>query len=159
MAARNLYREADLRQAGFLYRHHYPYGPDVCVYCGDPASTMDHVTPIVAVAAMQNSIDVREHFRHGLYIVPCCRDCNNRIGSYLARSITEKREEIKRRLRRKHARLLGGYEWEPEELDELGHSLRSSIQGSEAKRRRIRAGLAFPQPWEATLLRRTHGCR
>jgi hypothetical protein len=91
--------------------------------------------------------------RHGLLIVPTCRDCNVRLGGFIAYSIGEKREELKRRLRKKHRRLLGEYDWQPEELDELGYSLRTYIEEQERRRGWIMSRLHFPEPWEATLLR------
>lgn len=138
-------RKGDLLQAGGLYRYHAPYGPDICVYCGDPAGTLDHVTPLVAVAALMGTVDVRRHYPDGLCLVPSCADCNCRLSSFLARSIDEKREELKRRLRRKHAQLLNSRDWQPEELEELGHSLRALITQQERKRAWLIRRLAFPK--------------
>ena len=147
-------RGYDLKRVAHLYRHVEPYGPDVCVYCGDPANTTDHVTPVSYVAGLLDVIDHYSHkLRHGLYTVPCCRDCNVRLGRFVGFSITEKRAELKRRLRIKHRRLLGRYDWQPEEIAELGYSLRTYMRRQENERSGVIARLEFPRPWEATLLR------
>ncbi len=151
-------RGYDLQRVAHLYQHAGPYGLDVCVYCGDPANTIDHVCPVWHVARLFDHIADHAHrLRHGLLTVPSCRDCNSRLGGFIAYCVSEKREELKRRLRRKYQHLLGEYDWQPEELAELGHSLRSYIQGQETKRDWIMSRLHFPRPWEARLLRARYG--
>lgn len=147
-------RKHDLQRVAHLYRHSEPYGPDVCVYCGETATSIDHVTPIWHVARL---LDIIEHhrlrLRHGLYTVPSCRDCNSRLGGFIAFSITEKRAELKRRLRTKHQRLLQSYDWHPEEISEHGPTLRGFLQRQEGARNVLLDRLAFPRAWEATSLR------
>ena len=147
-------RACDLQRVAHLYRHTEPYGPDVCVYCGDPANTIDHVCPVWHVTRLFDDLADHLHsLRHGLLTVPCCRDCNGALGGFIAYCISEKRDELKRRLRRKYQRLLGEYDWQPEELEELGYSLRGYIEGQETKRDWIMSRLQFPRPWEVKLLR------
>ena len=155
-----LQRQYDLKRVNHLYSDHMPYGPDVCVYCGDPANSIDHVAPISYVASLQHDWERhRLKLRHSLYRVPACKDCNTRLSAFVGTCITEKRAELKRRLRRRYARLLGEYDWHDDDLAELGYTLSTTIKSQERLRERILARLSFPAPWEATMLRNSSGYR
>lgn len=147
-------RQSDLKLANHFYDWHAPYGDTVCVYCGEYATSQDHVAPISYVAALGDAMEhMRPMLRHSLLIVPACRDCNNRLASYVGRSLTEKRAELKRRLRRKYRRLLESYDWQDEEIAELGRNLQSWIRNQEARRIVILRRLSFPERGSGRLLR------
>lgn len=147
-------RAHDIARVGHLYRYVEPYGPDVCVYCGDPATSIDHVTNVSHVVTL---LDTMEHFkdklRHGLVTVPCCSDCNMRLANFVAYNITSKREELKKRLRKKYQKVLGAYDWQPEEIAEHGPSLQVYLANYETKRDWIWARIQFPRRWESLMLR------
>lgn len=145
-------RRSAEKLAHHLYAYEAPYGADVCVYCGDPATTEDHAPPLSYAASM---VDIwrAQGQRPRLRLFPCCRDCNSRLANFPSASLTERRAELKARLRDKHFRLLGEYDWSKDELDELGPNLRSYIEGLEAKRQWVEDRLKFPRPWEARMLR------
>lgn len=145
-------RRSAEKLAHHLYEHEDPYGHDVCVYCGDTATTRDHVPPISQAATMVD-LWAAQGRRPQLRLLPACRDCNSRLRGFLSADIAERRAELKRRLKAKHWRLLGNYDWSDEELSELGRNLRSAIEYMEAKRRWLMDRLSFPRPWEAQLLR------
>jgi hypothetical protein len=109
------------------YRHEYPCGPDVCVYCGDPATTDDHVLPISYLARLGDPDLDHPAIRPGLIVVPACWPCNALLKDHVATTVEQKRAELKARLRRKYKRLLGTTEWGQDELDELGPALRRWI--------------------------------
>lgn len=147
-------RIARLKLVGGLYRYHAPYGDDVCVYCGEYATTHDHVTPTGYVASLHDDIDtLRRKLGNGLITVPACKDCNTRLGTFIGHSVSHKREELKRRLRRKFSRLLGSYDWSDKEVEGLGRSLQSFVLAQESKRRLVERRLSFPSRMEATVLR------
>jgi hypothetical protein len=106
------------------------------------------------VASLGDLLDMHmSRLRHGLLVVPACSDCNSRLAGYVAFSVTAKRSELKARLRRRWRRLLDSYDWQEEELDPLGRTLRRHIEAAEAARMAIFARLAFPRAGEAALLR------
>jgi len=147
-------RRCDLQRIGHLYRREAPYGVDVCTYCGDPATTLDHVMPISRLAAAGDMLaTVIQKYPHALVIVPACRDCNCRLGGVVCRSISEKREILKKKLRIKHKRLLGSYDWDDEELSQLGHSLRTYIKAQEIKREWVLQRLRFPTEYDKMMRR------
>lgn len=48
-----------------------------CTYCGEPASSVDHVICIASQTVKRKSCAKTSHGP----ITPACRDCNNRLGS------------------------------------------------------------------------------
>jgi hypothetical protein len=118
---RSTQRRDDLKRVAHLYDWVEPYGPDVCVYCGDLAFSRDHVTPVWYVASLGDLLELHmPRLRHGLLVVPACRDCNKRLESYVAFCVTDKRVELKKRLRRRWRRLLESYDWQAGDLAEMG---------------------------------------
>lgn len=63
-----------------------------CIYCGDPATSKDHV-----LALSKFTLDYPE----GLYIVPCCIQCNNLAGGRLFKNVTEKQAFIREAIRKR----------------------------------------------------------
>lgn len=101
-------RRLDLKLAGYRYRYEAPYGEDVCVYCGDPATTVDHVPPLSRAAALADIMgDIR---KIDFVMYPACRDCNLRLATFAETALTKRRAELRCRLRKKYRRLLGQYD-------------------------------------------------
>lgn len=105
----------------------------VCVYCGVPATTQDHFLPLSVMSALADIVD---HV-HGRFVVPSCGQCNSIAGSTPFRSVGAKRRYIQGRLKWKYRKLLSSPRWDPEEIAELGYSLRTVIEGAEIKRQWI----------------------
>jgi hypothetical protein len=122
---------------GKHYRHEYPCGPNVCAYCGDPATESDHVVPISHLARLAAPRLDHPDLKRGLVVVPACRPCNVMLRSFVAFSVDAKRDELKRRLRSKYRRLLGAVEWDQDELDELGPSLRGWVAALDDRARHL----------------------
>jgi len=96
---------------------------NLCVYCGEPADTRDHVPPLSRVSDYE-SLGLRTE----IYLkVPCCQECNTLAGNELQDSITERVEFIKGRIARKYLYRASLVEWDEDELDELGPVLRSKV--------------------------------
>jgi len=64
-----------------------------CVYCGEPATTKDHILALSKFTLV---------YPEGLYIVPCCFQCNAFAGGRLFHNIREKQEFIKARIRKRY---------------------------------------------------------
>ena len=111
------------------------YAPGQCIYCGQPSGTRDHLLPRAWTGETQ---------RRFVVTVPACGECNTLLGSTLTWSITERRAIAHARLRRKKAAVLRTLDFTPEELQEFGHTLRSTIVRGMAEKRRVLARLSFP---------------
>lgn len=112
------------------------YPPGVCVYCGISAETRDHLLPRTWTG---------ESVRRNVLTVPACRQCNTAINDRYAPSITARRKLSHDYIARKNARLLRMPEWSPDEVAELGDSLRSTVERGVFNRRLTRARLAWPE--------------
>lgn len=146
-------RRYDLKRFHHLYRHEYPFGGEVCAYCGDPATSEDHVVPLSYLGRLGTDFERRLPFlRQGLIIVPACHACNAMLGTFVATSVAARRRELARRLRRKYRRLLGAVEWSEEELSGLGPSLRIYFTALDARSRALWERYIFARA-DATVMR------
>jgi len=95
-----------------------------CIYCGDLAESDDHV-PSLADAYTYGADALIDSGRD-LRVYPACLDCNSRLQGNTGLDILTRQEVILRRLQR----LLGQFkaDWDEDELDELGPSLRSAVE-------------------------------
>lgn len=105
--------------------------PYECVYCGEPAEHIDHVLP-VRYSNWRDGLTPEE--RAQLVTVPSCAECNQLAGSRAFRSLIEKRDYIRDRIRRRYAKVLNGPVWTADETAELGDGLRSYVEGKQARR-------------------------
>ena len=85
-----------------------------CVYCGDPATDVEHVVPRAS----------------GLptWTVPACGDCNSRAGDFVFPTFAAKQEWIRERIRRDYRAVLRTPAWTQAEIDGMGHGLRAAIR-------------------------------
>lgn len=115
---------------------HIAYPPGVCVYCGFPAGTKDHLVPRTWTG------DTR---RSAVAVVPACGECNSRIGTDGSASITERRAIAHAGIRKAKRAVLSAPEWSAEELAELGPSLRQHVEAKQATRRATLARFMWPE--------------
>jgi len=90
-----------------------------CVYCGDPSTQKEHVLPQSKTWMFQGD--------YVSWILPTCQECNNIAGGNLFKTFGDKTKYIHIHLRKKY-RIALNCDWTPEELDELGPSLRETIE-------------------------------
>jgi hypothetical protein len=114
-------------------RIEYPAG--VCVYCGLPGYTKDHLLPVTVTG---------EAVRKFVAVVPACGECNSAIGDRVGHRVTERREEAHAHIRRKYRKTLAAPPWTKTELRSLGRNLRTHIERSESKRQVALDRLAWP---------------
>lgn len=114
-------RASNIRLAG-AYRR-IAENSHTCGYCGMPADTLDHFTP-VSVGAVLTALGIK--FKR--YLIPACRECNILAGSKLFKTIGQKRHYIKQRLRQRYKKQLNCPNWTQDELEDLGWNLRSMIE-------------------------------
>lgn len=112
----------------------YPAG--VCVYCGNPAGSRDHLLPKnITGLALRGSVPV----------VPACGNCNSRINDYPSASVAERRRKAQVSIERSNRRLLLSPHKTNRDLMELGPTLRSVAIRNNHKRESIRLRLAWPE--------------
>lgn len=98
----------------------------LCVYCGLPADTRDHVPPISRVSDYESlGLNVEIYIK-----VPACSECNTLLGDSIQNSFMERAEELKNKLSRKFSRQLANIDWEEDEINDLGPNLRSYVKSS-----------------------------
>jgi len=104
-----------------------------CVYCGIPADTIDHVVPRhLLIRAGAIGLDLSKLFLIRDWELPACRECNSAIGGQVFRTLKERRECVRRHIRRKYRNVLRIPEWTDDEIAQMGPLMQ----------REIRAGLA-----------------
>ncbi len=110
-----------------------------CVYCGMPASSIDHIPPR-HMRRQFSAIDLSAvHERE----VPACLECNSALGARPLLTITERRDYVKAWLRRRYTKYLKIPNWTDAELLELGENLRRMIQRNIAVRDDVRNRIAW----------------
>ena len=121
-----------------------------CYYCGDPATTIDHVVPQSLLRRLEALGDplvtASLVSRSRIMEVDCCRDCNCRLGNRYHATIGERREALKALLRKKHYRLLSGPLWTASEIYELGPGLQTYVRAMATKRAWIASRIAYVGP-------------
>ena len=111
------------------------YPAYLCIYCGLPGGTKDHLLPrhFTGLAA-----------RRYVITVPACGACNSTLSDTLTSTITERRELVHLRLRKRHRKTLSQPDWTPAELRQLGHSLRTYVKNARSKKEVLLDRLAWP---------------
>jgi 5-methylcytosine-specific restriction endonuclease McrA len=116
-----------------------------CVYCGGPHQAWDHVMPASLTAGVEFwRPGVRQSYRQGLNLVPCCHECNSLAGDSPFISITAKRKYIKRLLAKRYSKHSQTVIWDREELIGLGRTLKTHIIRGQQKCAVIEARLSWP---------------
>lgn len=108
----------------------------VCIYCGRPGYTKDHLLPRNWTGESQ---------RHYVVTVPACGTCNSLLRDTLTWSITERRALAHERIRRHYRKVFRVVHRTPEELKEYGHSLRATIIDGMERKAEVLRMLKWPE--------------
>lgn len=115
-----------------LYKKLHEYKLYKCFYCGVPASTEDHVSPLAYVDTIGTDTVVR--FGIKLWLVEACHECNCILGAKPLVDPLERKEFIKKGLQKRYKKILSAKDYTEEELQEFGYTLRENIkQGLDLK--------------------------
>lgn len=114
---------------------HLEYPRGVCVYCGDPGWTRDHILPRPWTG---------DTIRRSVITIPACQQCNSMIGAALTWSISERRALAHSRIERKYRKILRLEDRTRAEKDEFGPAIRSSIDRGELLKRHVFSRLSWP---------------
>lgn len=112
----------------------YPVG--VCIYCGVPAWTKDHLLPVSSTGRA-----LRKH----VLTVPACGECNSIIGDRGNANIDVRRRLARDGIRRRYRRRLETKVWTQAELDELGPGLRPHVENAVGIKREVLFRLGWPE--------------
>jgi len=106
-----------------------------CAYCGDVATTEDHVIP-------QNLRGRMEGWRE--HTVPACGECNSLMSTYdPGHTVAERRAYVRDRLRERYADDLRASDWTEAELADLGPSLRRAVEARMRRKAIARERIAW----------------
>lgn len=92
----------------------WTYEKEICFYCGEPSTEVEHVIP--------------KHTGLPTWTVHSCRECNSLASGTIYSSVTEKLCSIREKRQRKYKWLYDMPEWSKDELEELGYNLRVAVQ-------------------------------
>lgn len=111
------------------------YLAEVCVYCGMGGYQRDHLLPEPQTGAA---------LRHLVLTVPSCGECNRAISDLPTAAIHERRKVAQVAIERKNARLLLRGQKSEEELEGLGHEMRSVAIKNNALHKSLLLRLSWP---------------
>lgn len=92
-----------------------------CFYCGDMADTLDHILPVSTRRSRKR--------KFGEEVVYCCKDCNSRLGASFPYDLEERVNFLAEKLFKDFDLGKPIPEWTDEEFEEMGHALRSAVEG------------------------------
>ena len=111
------------------------YPPGVCVYCGMPSGTRDHLIPRGLSGEARRVL---------VATVPACGDCNNRINDHPSPSVAVRRKVAHDSIRRAKRKLLAAPDWTEEQMREFGPTLRTFIRTKAREKQAIMCRLEWP---------------
>lgn len=137
-------RTLDERSTAQFYKKKFRWLTN-CLYCGNPATELDHVFPISIAAQLElRRPSVFAAVRRGLVVVPCCGECNRICANRPFLSPLEKRAFLKRQLAKKYGKMARAVVWDEDEIDDLGPNLKSTINQKMQEKARIELRLSWP---------------
>jgi hypothetical protein len=120
-------------------RYHYEnVSGDDCYYCGDVATVRDHALPL----SYSNRVAITDAERALLILIPACPSCNGTLGARVFDSLEARCRYVAEHLAQKHRRLLARGDWTPEELADLGPTLKGRVSDLQRRRAAIAARIA-----------------
>jgi len=78
-------------------------------------------------------------------IVPACGECNSVVESQVFRTLGEKRKYIHDFYRKRYAKMLAAPDWNDDELNELGNTLRGHVLSGLHGKRKLKRRLRWPK--------------
>ena len=97
-----------------------------CFYCGLDATTIDHQPPISVIGSFIDNNEIFEALK-----IPCCLECNSLLHSTPTKTLYERLDLLKTKLRNKYkeeVKMCGV--WDEEEIEDMGFSLKNMVKAS-----------------------------
>ena len=108
---------------------------NICYYCGSSnPDTLDHTIPVSYYSSepvrksRANVSAVRS--KSPVPVVDACGECNRTISNKLIMDVRERASYLKEKYLKKYNRLLKSPNWDEEDLEDLGWSLRSTVENN-----------------------------
>jgi len=104
----------------------------ICYYCGlENPNTLDHTIPV----SYYSSEPVRKKGRKASHkdrvpLVDCCSECNTALSNKLFFDVRDRAGYLKEKYLKKYKKLLNSPNWDEEDLEDLGWSLRTTVKNS-----------------------------
>ena len=115
-----------------------------CYYCGELATTVDHVPPL---SARPNILAFGLAGRYPFTEVPACRDCNCcGLNDRALWTLASRRRFVKQWLRRRYRKYLRIPEWDESEIGRLGPAMQRYVLHGLAMKEQIERRLAWGIP-------------
>ena len=114
-----------------------------CAYCGDGATSIDHVPPLL-VRPLLRAYQLQQ--RYPFQTVPACRECRLALASCEWWTLTERRAAVHQFLRRKYRHVLEIPAWTDSDLAHLSPPLRGFVIKALHQQALLRARLAWREP-------------
>ena len=111
------------------------YPAYLCIYCGNPGGTKDHLLPRRLTG---------DTVRSSVITVPACGSCNSTLSATVTETITERRELLHLRLRKRYRKMLAQPEFTPAEMRQFGTSLRAYMSNARTRKEMLLERLAWP---------------
>jgi hypothetical protein len=118
------------------------YDSEPCYYCGLPASTIDHVVPIVIIKALLDLPDGLKRLKGRVLTVHACQQCNSIAGGRYFDTLSDRLDYVKKRLRQKLKKDLDCADHTDRDLMEMSEWLRDYCINGQERRRVALARLA-----------------
>ena len=115
---------------------HPDYPSDDCVYCGELASTRDHLLP-------RNFTGNADRLR--VPVVPACNECNSTLNQVHIPDVMERREYLQNKYRTKYKSFLKVIWYGEVDLLEFGPQLRYMILKRMSQHITVMARLSWPR--------------
>jgi len=110
-----------------VHLEHFNIGsPGVCVYCGDNATTRDHVIPYAFQTNTRRHGNVFEGLGPTAF---CCNHCNSSLNNSVQSTFMERCERISHRLNVMAKPVV----WSNSEIDSLDYTLMTIVKKTRAK--------------------------
>jgi len=103
----------------------------VCYYCGCDANTVDHVIPqstLKQLKILDDPETTKKTIGERTLLVWACPECNSLAGKSLQDNITQRKQFILAKLRKKYRKYLETPYWSDEELSELAPDMQQYIR-------------------------------
>lgn len=111
-----------IRKRASEYAYSFVGRKNICAYCMDRATTIDHCVP---ASFVEGNIELIKRFR--LVKVASCSDCNVRAGDGVDETFLRRRRRIAISVRKKHRKVLSTADWDDDEIKNLGRFLRDHV--------------------------------
>jgi hypothetical protein len=119
----------------FINYVHPDYPGSECVYCGETATSVDHLLP----RGFTGEAD-----RLRVPVVPACQECNSTLGAVFMPDIFDRREYVHHKMKIRYKKYMNIIQWGEYDLEQFGRQLRTMLLKQMAEADRLRARLSWP---------------